>query len=250
MTRRAPLRDAAVIAATVADTIRLRASDEALHALCEATRLAFGAAEVSIARVDSTTAELVYEAASGNAAYRIIGVRLPLGRGLAGYAAVANETLAIEQVTSDPRFARDVAERTGYVPEAMVLAPIATGDAVLGVLSILDRTQPEAQAALQLAAAFARAAAGALEVQHAARSLSVTVFGAAARAAADEADRPDVAATLDALADTAPDDDLAVLARSLAALRDLPAADRALAERLVAEIVRHGRASRPGRTRR
>jgi hypothetical protein len=250
MTRRAPLREAAVIAATVAQTVRLRASDEALQALCEATRLAFGAAEVSIARVDSTADELVYEAASGSSADRIIGVRLPLGRGLAGYAAVANETLAIEQVTNDPRFARDIAERTGYVPEAMVVAAIATGDTVLGVLSILDRTQPEGQAALQLAGAIARAAAGALEVQQAARSLAAAVFGAAARAAVDDAGRPDVAATLDALADTAPDDALAALASSLAALRDLPSADRALAERLIAEIVRHGRSSRPGRTRR
>jgi len=249
MTRHAPLREAAIVAATVAGTIRPDAADEALDALCHAARLAFGDAEVSIARIDTTTAELVYEAAAGRAAERIVGVRLPLGHGIAGYAAVANETLAVDRVRDDPRFAVDVAERIGYLPQTMVVAPIATGDRVLGVLSVLDRTEPsQTGAALHLAAIFARAAAGALTVQDAARSLATAVFAAAARAASDGG-RADVAATLDALATTPPDDEAAVLATSLAAVRNLPASDRALAESLLREIVRHGQTSARGRRR-
>jgi GAF domain-containing protein len=89
---------------------------------------------------------------------------LPLGRGLAGYAAAAAEALAVDEVSEDPRFARDVAERIGYVPRSVLVAPILRGDDVLGVLSVLDRTQPPGAAALDLASRFARAAAGALTI--------------------------------------------------------------------------------------
>jgi hypothetical protein len=42
-------------------------------------------------------------------------------------------------VQADPRFARDVAESTAYIPRAILAAPLMGGDGdVLGVLSVLD----------------------------------------------------------------------------------------------------------------
>ncbi len=50
--------------------------------------------------------------------------------------------LVIEDVANDPRFARDVAEDTGYVPKGLMAAPLLHEEGALGVLSVLDR--PEA----------------------------------------------------------------------------------------------------------
>ncbi len=143
-----------------------------LDALCDAARVSFGAESVSIARVDERGGRLVYVAAIGRGASEVVGLLLPLGQGLAGYAAAAAEAIAVDDVTQDPRFAHDVAERIGYVPRSILVAPIRRGDEVLGVLSILDRTEPAGAAALDRAGRFARAAAGTLEL--------LAAFGAAA----------------------------------------------------------------------
>ena len=79
------------------------------------------------------------------------------------------------------------------------------GDDVLGVLTVLDRTQPPGTAAIDLAARFASVAAGVLELSRATRSMGSVLLRAAA--VATDADRPDVAATLRALADADPGPD-------------------------------------------
>jgi signal transduction protein with GAF and PtsI domain len=123
-------------------------------------RTALGAASCSVALIDDDA--LHYVAASGRGAEGILGVRLPLGRGIAGYAAASGQTIEVDQVSADPRFARDVAERTGYVPRAVLAATIvgSSGD-VLGVLSILDRDRDrhDGGQALQLAGQIAGVAA-------------------------------------------------------------------------------------------
>ncbi len=47
----------------------------------------------------------------------------------------------IEDVQQDPRFAKDVAEDTGYVPSGLMAAPLLHEERALGVLSVLDRPE-------------------------------------------------------------------------------------------------------------
>jgi GAF domain-containing protein len=175
--RKAPMPGGAASGTPIA----LPEVNDLLDGIADAARVSFGAESISIARVDEAAGELDYLVASGRGAKQVIGMRLPLGRGLAGYCAAAAATLAIDDVTSDPRFARDVAERIGYVPRSMLVAPVLRGDEVLGVLSVLDRTQPAGAAALDLAGRFARACEGAL-------TLAAAVHGSAATA--DTTDAP------------------------------------------------------------
>ena len=81
---------------------------------------------MSVAHVEHD--HLRYVAAAGRGADAIVGTELPLGRGLAGYVAASGQALAIDEPASDPRFARDVAERTGYVPQTLLLVPVAGRD--------------------------------------------------------------------------------------------------------------------------
>jgi GAF domain-containing protein len=166
--------------------VDLPAVSELLEALCDTARVSFGAESVSIAQVVEVGGNLVYVSASGRGAEAVVGMLLPFGRGLAGYAVAAGEALAVDDVVQDPRFARDVAERIGYVPNSVLVAPIRNGDDVIGVLSVLDRSQPAGAAALDLAGRFARAAAGAFEL--------------AAIAGAAEVDAPEADVELDAAA--------------------------------------------------
>lgn len=82
---------------------------------------------------------LEYVAADGEGSGEIIGVRLPAGRGVAGWAVTSGQALGVREVRADPRFAREVAESTGYVPDDLLAAPFFGADgAVRGVLTVLD----------------------------------------------------------------------------------------------------------------
>lgn len=113
-------------------------SPELLAAVAD-VRALFGAAACSCALVDDEGASLRFVAADGQGADAIIGVELPVSRGLAGWAVMSGQPIAIRDVQTDARFARDVAEKTEYVPNAVLAAPMfdAQGEA-LGVLEVLD----------------------------------------------------------------------------------------------------------------
>jgi signal transduction protein with GAF and PtsI domain len=111
----------------------------ALGSAVEALRQLFDAAACSVALVDDEGAELAFVAADGAGAAEIVGQSVPVGRGIAGWAAMSGQPIAVSDVQADPRFARDVAESTAYVPRAILAAPLMGGDGdVLGVLSVLD----------------------------------------------------------------------------------------------------------------
>ena len=91
---------------------------------------------MSIARLHDD--ELVYEAADGAGGDAITGVRLPTSRGIAGYVARTGQSLVVDQVQSDPRFARDVAERVGYLPTSLIVVPVVDDDELSSDVSRAD----------------------------------------------------------------------------------------------------------------
>jgi hypothetical protein len=99
----------------------------------------FEAAACSIALTDPKNGELVYEAAWGAGASEVVGMRLPPGVGLAGAVVASGDGVFVPECRKDPRFARQVAAGTGYVPYTMVVAPLIREGKPIGVLSVLDR---------------------------------------------------------------------------------------------------------------
>ncbi len=97
-----------------------------------------GAAACSIALLDGT--ELIFVAASGAGAEEVLGLRIPVGRGIAGYAVASGQGIAVSDVLRDQRFDRETAELTGYLPTTILAVPIEGVDGPIGVLEVLDRT--------------------------------------------------------------------------------------------------------------
>lgn len=247
----------AAAAGRLADGVSPPPSDlAALGDLCRAARLAFGAAAVSVARVvagGSTAAEgLRYEAADGAGAEQIVGVQLGAGEGIAGFVAATGQALSIDRVADDPRFARQVAESTGYVPAAILVVPIEDGGDPIGVFSVLDRT-PHVGGAdpLQLAGAFARVAAPSLAELDRASRLGAALLAAMAAALdsapvaepEQQADTDSATAALAAalreaaVSGTQADSDLARQLALMARLAARPAEQRRRAERIIEELL-------------
>lgn len=149
---------------TVADPGGLRRGQLALlEAVTEACRHVFDAGACSVAVVDDGGDALFYAAASGRGAAGIVGVRLPLGSGIAGWVATSGQPVEVADATADPRHATDVAEQAGYVPRALVTVPLLDDDGdTIGVLQVLDRGAAARSDDLSTVALFARIAALAL----------------------------------------------------------------------------------------
>ena len=98
----------------------------------------FDAAAASVALLEPD-GDLLFAAAWGAGAHASVGVRLPRGVGIAGAVVAAGEAQAVPDCHSDPRFAEQVAQSTGYVPYTLLVLPLRENDRVLGALSILDR---------------------------------------------------------------------------------------------------------------
>jgi hypothetical protein len=127
----------------------------------------FEAAAASIALIDRTTHELVYQAAWGAGAKEIVGVRLAPGTGIAGSVVEGAEGVAVPECRTDPRFAKQIAAGTGYVPNTMVVVPLKRGSRAVGVLSVLDRRDGGAYgpADVNRAELFSELALAALDVE-------------------------------------------------------------------------------------
>jgi GAF domain-containing protein len=142
-----------------------------LQSIVDVARAIFNAKASSIFLYDEGTDELVFEAVAGEGAETLIGMRFPSSTGVAGWVLVTRQPLVIEDVTEDPRFSKDIAESTGYVPKGLMAVPLLHEEQSLGVLEVLDRPQ-RAQFSLvemDLLGLFANQAAIALSLLQRAR---------------------------------------------------------------------------------
>jgi GAF domain-containing protein len=129
--------NAAVAAGVVGSEERFR---ELLRSVVEVARAIFGAKASSVLLLDEAESELVFEAVVGEGEETLLGQRFPSGTGVAGWVLATQTPLVIEDVTRDPRFAQDVAQDTGYVPQGLMAVPLLHEERALGVLEVLDRT--------------------------------------------------------------------------------------------------------------
>ena len=64
---------------------------------------------------------------------------MPLGHGIAGGVALSGLPLAVTAAGTDSRWAKDIGERVGYVPDSIICVPLFYEDRVIGALELLDK---------------------------------------------------------------------------------------------------------------
>jgi len=114
-----------------------------LRSIVDVARAIFRARAASVFLLDGETDELVFEAVSGEGEESLVGRRFPSSTGIAGWVLVTGQSLVLDDVSADPRFAAQAAESTGYVPKAIMAVPLISGERTLGVLEVLDRPSGE-----------------------------------------------------------------------------------------------------------
>jgi GAF domain-containing protein len=151
------------------------ASEEAhralLQSIVDVSRAIFGAKASSMFLLDEEADELVFEAVSGEGEEELVGMRLPSSTGIAGWVLVTRQPLMVDDLQQDPRFARQAAEATGYVPHGLMAVPLLIEERAIGVLEVLDRPNetPFSLAETDLLTLFAHQAAIGLDLLQKAR---------------------------------------------------------------------------------
>ena len=241
------LRQLGELATSLGPAVRQAGADELLRSLTETARRLFGAAACSLALLTEDESELVYTVAAGQGADDVTGMRIPASHGIAGWVVQSGQPIAISDVAADPRFSREQAEQTGYIPQAILAVPVETPARLLGVISLLDRDprRPGAEQDMALLSLFADQAALALASVERFSLMGRVLLDALAQAAASG----DLADTLRRVADQLPpaDADLVELAATFAVLARRGAAERRLALAVLRDIADYveRRPSRP-----
>lgn len=83
--------------------------------------------------------ELIVVAAVGHRADELIGLRVPMGEGLAGWVAREAQSQLVTNLAEDPRFYRAVDQQTGMNTQSLIAVPLVDGDQVIGVLEVVNK---------------------------------------------------------------------------------------------------------------
>lgn len=256
---RATLAALVAVAARQAAASRVAppSANPALRAIASAGAAALRVTAASIALHDATTGRLVFQAAAGPQGEGVVGLAIASNEGIAGYAFSTGQPLAVADAAGDPRFERQTAERTGYVPRSILAVPLIDDEGALGVMEWLDRLdgEPFDLTDLDLAsrvAAAATATARATRMDHdVERLLARTLTSLAAEADGDALEPEAIESVVSAVAEElSRADPIWALADRIGQLREADPDDLELAVAwLDALLARTRRRARPTRSR-
>ncbi|MDH4137774.1 MAG: GAF domain-containing protein, partial [Anaerolineae bacterium] len=108
----------------------------------------FGAAGGSIALLEpsaltsgQTDPELVFWAAAGINATRILGMRMPVSEGVIGWVVREDETAVVPDAYADERFYPHVDQETDFRTHSILCAPLRADGRVIGAIELVDVRQ-------------------------------------------------------------------------------------------------------------
>jgi diguanylate cyclase (GGDEF)-like protein len=97
----------------------------------------------SLLLLDAERRELHFEVVVGIDKELIEDIRIPLGKGIAGEVAQNGKSIYINDAEDDPRIFREVDRRTGFITRSIICFPLQIHDRILGVIEMVNLTNPE-----------------------------------------------------------------------------------------------------------
>ncbi len=116
---------------------------EILNDIMKFSRELLNAEGSSLLLLDKATNELFFEVTMGAGADKLKQVRVPVGKGIAGYVAQTGEALIINDAQNDPRFFKKADEVTGVVTKNIIAVPLKKGSEIIGVLEVVNAQNRE-----------------------------------------------------------------------------------------------------------
>ena len=111
--------------------------DNLLHIILHAATSAVHADRGTVFLVDDSTREIWSKVLEGASR---VEIRLPLGKGIAGYVAATGETINLPDAYADPRFKPDIDRASGYKTRTVLCMPMRNkGGKIIGAIQLLNK---------------------------------------------------------------------------------------------------------------
>ncbi len=138
---------------------------EILHTVLSKLSLLVPARNWSLLLLEPDNGSLRFEVAVGLAPELLRDLRIPLGEGIAGTAALSGEPILVKDVGSDPRFSDRVDRLSGFKTKGLICLPLKIRDKVIGVVEIVNPQdswlfEPESMTILSILADYLAIAIG------------------------------------------------------------------------------------------
>ena len=93
----------------------------------------------SIFLVDEERRELVCKIYQGQEDHSILGIRVPIGKGIVGHVAESREIDVTMDVGNDKRHYREVDEQSGFKTRSMISVPLISNEVLMGVIQVVNK---------------------------------------------------------------------------------------------------------------
>ena len=112
---------------------------EVLENIMKYANLVTNSAASTMMLLDEETGELVFSVPTGPKSDKLTDIRIPPGKGIAGWVAANERHLLIPDVSKDPRFYGNVDKITGYQTKSILCVPLRTKSKMIGVLEVINK---------------------------------------------------------------------------------------------------------------
>lgn len=115
--------------------------DELLNLIMEKAKQILGAEASSIFQIDEETGELYFRVATGEKGKAAKAIKVPMGKGVVGWAAEQGETVIVPDVSKDNRFYKKVDKETKFKTKSIIAVPLMTKHGIMGVAEVLNKIE-------------------------------------------------------------------------------------------------------------
>jgi signal transduction protein with GAF and PtsI domain len=98
-----------------------------------------GSDEASVLVRDGNKGGLKFLVAIGEVADKVMKVRIPPGKGIAGFVFSSGQPMAVTDVAQEETFYAEVDRATGYSTQTILATPLRAGGEIVGVLEFVNR---------------------------------------------------------------------------------------------------------------
>ena len=101
------------------------------------------AASVFMSDVNSALNDLIITAASGPIGDKIVGIHVPLGKGIVGFSVVNGVKLIVNSANNNPNFYGKLDEEFGFQTKSILCVPIQFEDRTYGAIELINKPNDE-----------------------------------------------------------------------------------------------------------
>lgn len=113
-----------------------------IEILLKLSSVELNASEASVLIRDGSEGDLRFLSATGEVAKQIVNLRVPAGKGIAGFVLSSGQPMAVANVGETESFYAEVDKTTGFSTQMILATPLRHNDEVIGVLEYVNRSGP------------------------------------------------------------------------------------------------------------